>query len=821
MVTGMKRTQWIELTRKIAGSKASFFAIILFIAFGVGLFTGIGWTAYGIDDSILKVFEDCNFHDLEIFAPYGFDEDDLKTLAEQEDTEDVEGYYSWYASFESGEEKLQAKLLSVTERIDLFYHLVGSVPEQPGEILVQKHWAEEYGYSVGDRIRLLREVETENYLTTDDFVITGMADVPAYTNLEAAGFETSPATSTEYDCILFVDESSFEQDTFLGYTNALVRLRSLRSYNGNSEEYSEKSEQAADAFLAAANEITEQRYDELRTLAALTGSDAPPKEGCVVFTREGNVSRSFLLRISDMFRDFKYNLALVFMVIGILVCYSSVTRLVFKDVRLLGVKKALGFSRREIASLYQIYAVLCSAIGSVFGVLLGRFVLEPIFLNVLGSSYAFGEKVYYFSLSESLLLLALETAAMLTATLVASRKTLRRKPVSLLAGPEPPSGRAAWYEKTKLWTGLPILSKCIVNNFRNDKRRVMATLIGIIGCTTMIVTALSLGRACVDSFDIQFERLQKFNAIVFFDPQNDGSQDAISQTLEEKGCLYCPVYSTRIVMNPPAGKSLCTMLFVGELGFRGLTDQTDISGTGASSGDGIWIPCAYAEEYGLSIGDTVDFTDESSELHTVRVAGVFEYYLQNSRVLMTPEFYEKEYGKPFRYNAVLTETDVPEMTAKLSQISGMIGIKDYYADAADYQSSITMIFSAVTYIYFLMAVMISFFVLLDLLVMFVEERKRELITLMINGYSVKYARKYIYTDTIWLSVIGIVIGTVCGVLLNYLILNTVSSDFTYFIRRIDIPACLIGMAASAVMSTLMTLLALRKIGKFRLSDINE
>ena len=49
--------------------------------------------------------------------------------------------------------------------------------------------------------------------------------------------------------------------------------------------------------------------------------------------------------------------------------------------------------------------------------------------------------------------------------------------------------------------------------------------------------------------------------------------------------------------------------------------------------------------------------------------------------------------------------------------------------------------------YLLLSALMAIVVLLNLDIMFVDEKKRELIVLMINGFSVKDAKAYIYRDS--------------------------------------------------------------------------
>ena len=112
-------------------------------------------------------------------------------------------------------------------------------------------------------------------------------------------------------------------------------------------------------------------------------------------------------------------------------------------------------------------------------------------------------------------------------------------------------------------------------------------------------------------------------------------------------------------------------------------------------------------------------------------------------------------------------------------------------------------------------------IILNLLIMFVSEKKRELIIMMINGYSKRSVKKYIYCDTILLSVIGSIIGTVIGVLIGFLTLRMFSSECVILMHRLSIPMCVLCMAVTGLLTATAVMIALRKVDGFKLQDINE
>ena len=191
---------------------------------------------------------------------------------------------------------------------------------------------------------------------------------------------------------------------------------------------------------------------------------------------------------------------------------------------------------------------------------------------------------------------------------------------------------------------------------------------------------------------------------------------------------------------------------------------------------------------------------------------------------MSREAYVSGFGSGAAPNAFLVDSG--QLTAKdikkaLSGIKAVRMVKDDYQAAFDVFNDFSNIAGAVVLVYLVLSVLMAVIVLFDLYTVFIEEKKKELIILMINGFSVKDARQYIYRDTIVLTIIGIIFGVIFGVVMGNVTIMTLEPDMAYFAKGIDWMACGFGAAASGVLAIVLCSLALRRISGFKLSDINK
>lgn len=161
------------------------------------------------------------------------------------------------------------------------------------------------------------------------------------------------------------------------------------------------------------------------------------------------------------------------------------------------------------------------------------------------------------------------------------------------------------------------------------------------------------------------------------------------------------------------------------------------------------------------------------------------------------------------------------MDNELGDVKGYVSTGNYLADSREFFNSFTSVSKALVTTYLILAIVMALLVLLNLYTMFVDEKKKEIIVMMINGFSNKSARQYIYRDTIVMTVIGIILGLVLGTIMGAASIHSFESSVSYFIKSVDWKACVIGAAVSGVLSLTMMQIALRRIDKFKLSDINK
>ena len=546
-----------------------------------------------------------------------------------------------------------------------------------------------------------------------------------------------------------------------------------------------------------------------------------------VASRLENGGVQYVETVSGMMNQLRWAMASLFVLVGLFVCYSAVSRLVNDEIEQIGTKKAMGFREREIAAGYLSFSGLAVLVGTVAAVFVAVVVVQGIVNPKVGRQFVMSGYPPYFRLAELLLMGALELVLISLATWLAIHRLLKCNAIDLLNGGGTVEAKTRFYERWGIWRHMSLYSQTIVNNCVNDPRRVVGTLVGVIGCTTLIVTAVTLASNVSRSLERHYERVYDFDAITTLSDGGDKAAASARQALDKQGIDAAPVRRHRMLVRRQDGvRSLVSIIIpTDQEAFDQLYHVYTLSGEQVQLGDeGIWISAAFADHMGVRAGDTVALSETTGKTREFKVAGVFEYYLLRHEFLMSEAAYRAAFGSKPEANALLTdlgEADIDEVGESLSSVDGFGSIVDDSGYARRVFGEMSSLLRTVVMVYLGLSALMALVVLLNLNVMFVEEKKRELLVLRINGFSVREAQAYIYRDSIVLTLIGIALGVALGAAMGSLTVGALEPDYGHFLKGFNSKAALIGVAGAGGFATIVLFWALRRIKKFNLTDINR
>ena len=523
-----------------------------------------------------------------------------------------------------------------------------------------------------------------------------------------------------------------------------------------------------------------------------------------------------------------YSMALLFVFVGLMVCFTSITRSINESQTIAGVQKALGFRSREILAHYMAYSLLAAAIGVLVGYALGFFGIESVINDAYAKLYVIGAITNVYVVPEALVIAVVELALIALATWLPCRKLLRRPAVELLKGENYAGGRTRFYEKWRVWQRMSLYTQTTVNNLMNDGARIIATLVGITGCTALIVMSLSLRSSILSTPVRHFERIWIYDASLVSDTAVPGGHQALEQVLDESGVDYTSVRREAVYIRDETGTLNQADLIAPEdaedlRAFIHLDDYR--TGRPLSlTDDGVIVSYTYAKHYGLKAGDTLHLLDTAGRSHDCVVSGISQHYLSSMQVVMTPSCYQHLMGWAAQSNTLYLRYGAADRNAvaqKLQTTEGYFSLTDesakWIAKFQEFSGSVML----VVYIGLSLSVTMALLVLLNLNIVCVNEKTNELVVMRINGFSIRAVKAYLYRDNIVLTALGILGGVGIGLALGRCVLEILQKIGDNFYTTPNLTDCLIGAGLAALFSLATNLIALRRVNTLSVSDLSR
>ena len=204
--------------------------------------------------------------------------------------------------------------------------------------------------------------------------------------------------------------------------------------------------------------------------------------------------------------------------VAALVCITTMTRMVEDQRTQLGTLMALGFGNGAIIFKYFFYSGSASLLGCIVGFVGGSY----IFPKILWMSYniMYGIPVgLHFVLDWGLAAVCFASYLFcaLGATYLVCRGFLREVPAELIRPKAPKAGKRILLEKiTFLWKRMGFLTKVSMRNVLRYKQRFFMMVLGIGGCTALLLTGFGIKDSIANVVDYQYAEITRYDCTVSF-----------------------------------------------------------------------------------------------------------------------------------------------------------------------------------------------------------------------------------------------------------------------------------------------------------------
>ena len=606
-----------------------------------------------------------------------------------------------------------------------------------------------------------------------------------------------------------------------------------QAYDDGEAQYAAGAQELADAYVELTDGEKDYRkgqreYEDGKAEADEKIADAQVKitdarrevadiESCewYLFSRSYNPGYTGFGQDAERMANLASVFPIIFFLVAALVCLTTMTRMVEEQRVQIGSLKAMGYSGLAISRKYLFYGLLPSLTGGVFGLVIGYILFPKMIFTAYQIMYQMPDIELHAYADISLFSLLAAVACTTVATLWACLATLRETPASLMRPRTPKAGKRVFLEYIRpLWKRMSFTHKVTARNLFRYQKRFWMTVIGIGGCTALIIAGFGLRSSLLFTMSRQYDELFHYSGQVTLSdnvlPEERAAVEAFLAG-DERIVNYVPCAASSATVTT-SGYSTTAYVEVMEADEIGrVVDLFDYkSGEPITMGDeGVYIDQKLSELLGVSVGDT--FFLDGDERGDVTVAGIYEHYTGHF-VYMRPGYYENALhadGEPNAYLLNFTSDDTDTCNAifeKLLSLSGVATTSRMRDTQDTYMHSMERV-DFVVVIIILAAAALAMVVLFNLSNINITERQRELATIKLLGFYDGEVSAYVYRENIVLTVFGILMGCFMGHWLHIYLVRSTEIDLMMFGRQTEWTAYVYAAILTMLFSVAVNILA--------------
>ena len=537
--------------------------------------------------------------------------------------------------------------------------------------------------------------------------------------------------------------------------------------------------------------------------------------GYVLFENDSNIVNG----ISNVFPVF-------FFLVAIMVCMTTMNRMVDEQRTQIGVLKALGYSKPVIMSKYMFYSGSAAVVGGLVGYFLGTYCLPLVIWNTYGIMYVMGKFYYVFDWKLAVISLTVAITCTLGTTWFSCRYVLKEVAASLMRPKSPKAGKRVFLEYVPfLWSRLNFLQKVSVRNIVRYKKRFFMMILGISGCTALLVTGFGIRDSVADVAVQQFQEIEIYDLSITL--QNDiydikeSESEAIIQVLNNYQSKYLLADNSTmdLVINDKI-KSLNVVMVKDPDEVGSFIDIHTKEGEPIAYPDvGEVVICnKIADTYDLDIGDEIILrTGDMQELN-VSVSAICANYVYNY-VYINPQTYSEQIEDP-SYKTIYTilpdEEDAHTVSAELmkqNQVTGVTIMKDMMERFTSMMDSLNYIVLVTLFC----AAALAFIVLYNLNNINITERVREIASIKVLGFYKKETASYVFRENMALTAIGSGVGLFLGKLLHSYVMNEINIDVVSFNIHITVISYLCSIGLTFAFAWMINILMSGKLDRINMA----
>lgn len=571
-------------------------------------------------------------------------------------------------------------------------------------------------------------------------------------------------------------------------------------------------------------ELAQERLDKAKEQI-----DAIDDPQWYVLDRESQYSYMDYGSVADRMEGIAKVFPVFFFLVAALVCLTTMTRMVDEQRGNIGTMKALGYSKGAIALKYLMYAFIAGVAGSIVGCSLGMWIFPTVIFSAWNLMYNLPELKFVFQPGLMLSASGLVIGVTMAAAFAAVYKELMEVPSQLMRPKTPKVGKKILLERfPSLWSKFSFTWKVTARNIFRYKKRFFMTVIGIAGCSALLVAGFGIQDSISDIVSKQYDEILNYDASISF--KNDATMlekdDFMNQLKnDDRFEEVIGVEQLAVTVDNNGEDSSVTVVVPNDVNefadFTTLRHRGE-SDTIALKDDGALISEKLAMNLGLGAGDVITVTDGDGFQREIKIADVVENYVGHY-LYMSPSYFKEVFKERQNDTTVLvktvsTDSDFEnELGEELMGEDIVTSVSFYSGLASSFEDTISSL-NFIVVVLVISAGLLAFVVLYNLTNVNISERVREIATIKVLGFYDKEVSSYVFRETIFLTIIGALAGLLLGIGLHRLIMSLAEMESVMFGRNIDALSYVISFVITLVFGGIVDLFMYRKLKKVQMVE---
>ena len=810
----MKTKLLKHIFMKIKDNYKRFLSLICMAFLGVGFYAGIQSSSPDMLKTLDNFYDENNVYDISVISNVGLTEDDLLKLSKIKNVELAINIQEKDTYLEIEENNYVVKLIEYNSQMNNVYIKEGRLPKNNNEVSVDNALLENNNLKLGD------------YITIDGkkYSIVGNVISPLYFSAERPN---SNLGSGKVDYYIYVYNGSLDLEA---YSNIYITVKGAKKYLTNSDSYKKLINNVKKDIDLIKDKQQDIRYDELYSDIIETSEmyDISIDESkfikpkWYIYDRLDNTSYKELINASDNLKKIGNIFPIIFFAISVLVSLISMMRMIEEDRVENGTLKSLGYNSFHITLKYVIYSLLATTIGSSVGAIFGSYIIPSVIWNIYKKIFFIPKFIYLLKSDYNALGLWICILCICGTSVIVCIKNLREVPANLMRPKAPKSGKKILLERINfIWKKLKFSDKITIRNIFRYKSRVITTVLGIAGCTSLILAGFGLKDSIKDVTDFQFNNIIKYDKMLM-------TNESINQIDIEKELLnddkvenYTNVNTQNIkvlfndeeqevtMITPDDFNNISKSISLIDLKTNNIIDNI--------SDNSCIISEKTAKLLDIDVGDKISLLDNDNNKYDIKVSYIIKNYI-NQYLYINKNTYNNLFNN-YKINSILISLKDEDKNSKefdKKYISN--GYALTIVDNDDIKSSMNDMLGSIDSIVAILiiaAASLAFVVLYNLSNINISERKREIATLKVLGFYPSEVDKYINRETVLLTILGIGIGLLFGSYLSHFIISTCEPDYIMFDRHVYTLSYFYSLFITVIFTIIVTI-----VTHFNLININ-